>query len=466
MCTLTLLMDLIKKKFSFSKIKYYFKSCCTIKIWKTSAKPTDKNSKHTHNLIYDFEIIDRTKSHDEFNYTYSFEKMESINTLCKWIFKTYPAANYGNKRAVILPGLKCDEKILSDTAREPYKSFKMFPIFQKDNDILFIHYITATGAFCLCCDKLDTLKETFEAINLEYQDKIIENEEDDATTESQIYECDIASGSTAFLTNVDVNKTFENLVFNKKKDILKIYSEFEANVVSKNIYVMKNLGILLHGPPGTGKTSFIKATCNYFKMDAVIIDFSRLKSKASFIQIYRDSIANERVLVLDEFDYLLESLKKNKSSDDKLRKLERAMQTYAKDKDEEAFSDLKKKYLADDTDDDTITIYTLLTLLDGLYEHKGRIIIATTNNPETLDKALLRPGRFDIKLKMNNFNKLEIKELLSKIFNVALETIRDYPFEDHVWSPAEIISIANIEKDIERTAQYLLAKKPDYFRDS
>ena len=45
----------------------------------------------------------------------------------------------------------------------------------------------------------------------------------------------------------------------------------------------------------------------------------------------------------------------------------------------------------------------LLNMIDGIHECSGRIIIITTNRPEVLDKALIRPGRIDIKI---HFQKL------------------------------------------------------------
>lgn len=47
------------------------------------------------------------------------------------------------------------------------------------------------------------------------------------------------------------------------------------------------------------------------------------------------------------------------------------------------------------------TLNQLLTEMDGFDGRKGVVILAATNRPESLDKALLRPGRFDRRIQMD-----------------------------------------------------------------
>jgi SpoVK/Ycf46/Vps4 family AAA+-type ATPase len=46
-----------------------------------------------------------------------------------------------------------------------------------------------------------------------------------------------------------------------------------------------------------------------------------------------------------------------------------------------------------------ITLSSVLNIMDGINNQPGRIIIFTTNHPETLDEAFLRPGRIDLRIK-------------------------------------------------------------------
>ena len=55
---------------------------------------------------------------------------------------------------------------------------------------------------------------------------------------------------------------------------------------------------------------------------------------------------------------------------------------------------------------DEVTLAEILTVLDGTMEVPGRIIIMTSNHPETLDRALVRPGRIDVHVHFG-FSKCE-----------------------------------------------------------
>ena len=49
-----------------------------------------------------------------------------------------------------------------------------------------------------------------------------------------------------------------------------------------------------------------------------------------------------------------------------------------------------------------MTLSYLLNIIDGIRETPGRILIITSNNYDSLDEALIRPGRIDYSLRMNN----------------------------------------------------------------
>lgn len=128
-------------------------------------------------------------------------------------------------------------------------------------------------------------------------------------------------------------------------------------------------GALLVGPPGTGKTLLAKAVAG----EAEVPFFSI--SGSEFVEMFvgmgaakvRDLFkqANEKapcIVFIDEID------------------------TIGKKRDNGGFSG---------NDEREQTLNQLLTEMDGFDGKKGVVILAATNRPESLDKALLRPGRFD-----------------------------------------------------------------------
>ena len=71
-----------------------------------------------------------------------------------------------------------------------------------------------------------------------------------------------------------------------------------------------------------------------------------------------------------------------------------------------------KQELEEDTSE-KITLSFILNILDGILETPGRILIMTSNYPEKLDTALLRPGRIDINLQVSYCDKDMIKQMFT-----------------------------------------------------
>ena len=127
-------------------------------------------------------------------------------------------------------------------------------------------------------------------------------------------------------------------------------------------------GALLVGPPGTGKTLIAKAVAGEAK-----VPFFSL-SGSSFVEmfvgvgasrvreLFKDAEAKAPCIIfIDEIDAI------GKSRDNQLQS----------------------------NDEREQTLNQLLSEMDGFDSSKGIVILAATNRPEILDKALLRPGRFD-----------------------------------------------------------------------
>ena len=160
-------------------------------------------------------------------------------------------------------------------------------------------------------------------------------------------------------------------------------------------------GVLLVGPPGTGKTLLAKAVAG----EAEVPFFSI--SGSEFVEMFvgmgankvRDLFkqANEKapcIVFIDEID------------------------TIGKKRD---------TGMGGSNDEREQTLNQLLTEMDGFEGSKGVVILAATNRPETLDPALLRPGRFDRRVPVE-LPDLKGREAILKVHAARVKIGEDVDF--------------------------------------
>jgi len=92
-----------------------------------------------------------------------------------------------------------------------------------------------------------------------------------------------------------------------------------------------------------------------------------------------------------------------------------------------------------------IDLSFLLNLLDGTLESSGRILAISSNFPERIDRALIRPGRIDMIIHFKKCNTQILNEMLLSFYDKDVEGL---VCEDYKWSPAEVnqILFRNFEK--------------------
>lgn len=134
-------------------------------------------------------------------------------------------------------------------------------------------------------------------------------------------------------------------------------------------------GVILHGPPGTGKTSLIKALSSLYELDLYIVKMSKLHS-GNIDNVFSE-LPEKCLVAIEDIDTA--NLKKRK-----IPKTEDEILS-----DSENNVDLSSLV-------ETFSLGDLLNAIDGITSSEGRIIIATSNDIESLDEALIRTGRFDI----------------------------------------------------------------------
>ena len=242
------------------------------------------------------------------------------------------------------------------------------------------------------------------------------------------------------------NRKFNSVFFENKDKFmnnLKFFLENESWYEKKGIPY--HYGILLHGTPGCGKTSIIKAILEYTKRHAVVIPLNRVKTCGELENIFFKSEINskkistdKRIYIFEDIDCVCNVIKERNTDNDNINDSEKIIKTEL---------DLLFK-LTDSTDfkkcnnpEDKLNLSCILNIFDGILETPGRIIILTSNYPDKIDKALLRPGRIDMNLELKKASSSIIKEILSEFYDDSNEIINETDFIDYVLSPAEIMNI-------------------------
>jgi len=115
---------------------------------------------------------------------------------------------------------------------------------------------------------------------------------------------------------------------------------------------------------------------------------------------------------------------------------------------------------------DELNLSGLLNVLDGVVDTPGRILIMTTNHPELLDPALIRPGRIDKKLLLSYLGYEDLVKMLEHYFQLELtaeqvDRVRDAVNEPPLlkFTPAQVEQMACEYEDIEEMIAAMEKKK-------
>ena len=215
------------------------------------------------------------------------------------------------------------------------------------------------------------------------------------------------------------------------------------------------MGFMFYGEPGCGKTSTIKAIANHTQRNIVSIPLNKIKSAKELLNVfynvrmnYKDIPLHQRLYVLEDIDAAdlknvvgERSEKENKEGDKDEEK------ESSKGDNEDSGIDMNllnmlKSSAAFDKKTTRLTLATLLEVLDGVMEMDGRMLIITTNYPEKLDKALIRPGRIDMKVRFGPMTAKNILEMFEHYFEMDVPSEFDTSLlPDLKWTPAEVTQV-------------------------
>lgn len=143
-------------------------------------------------------------------------------------------------------------------------------------------------------------------------------------------------------------------------------------------------GYLLSGPPGSGKSSAVLAIASHFKLNIYILNLSANGLNDGELRNLLADVPPSAIVLVEDIDCVFE---RRQSAEDK---------------------------------DSKVTFSGLLNAIDGVAAAEGHILFMTTNHPESLDPALIRPGRCDLKIEIRQPDSSQVSRLFMRFFPIAL----------------------------------------------
>lgn len=240
-------------------------------------------------------------------------------------------------------------------------------------------------------------------------------------------------------------RSFDNVFF-EERDKVKNHVSFFLN--RKDWYEKKGipytLGFMFHGDPGTGKTSTVKAIANTARRHIINVHLSEIKSKEQLRHLFfNDEIhvyngvtterytipVHERLYVIEDIDAMGDAVLK--------REWKKPIEEKAK---KQVSGDPWMDKLKEEEENEQLDLSFLLNLLDGTLEASGRILAISSNFPERIDRALIRPGRIDMIIHFKKCNRDILKQMVTSFYDKEFEEWTTEELE-YKWSPAEVNQI-------------------------
>ena len=261
----------------------------------------------------------------------------------------------------------------------------------------------------------------------------------------------------------DTTKTFETMYFAEKDMLLSRIVKFQTDKENyQRLGIPYTLGMLYSGKPGTGKTSAIKALAKYTQRHVIRIPVKLIEDAESLQSIFLSERINNFKIPMDKRLYVFEEIdcsawenvvvsrklrspnitqptnpmiNKPNTDDSKLSELTDSLRQFLGSEDGEP---KKMSKITKPSGKSDLTLGDLLDILDGIIEMPGRMIVMTSNHPERLDEALMRPGRVDIKIEFKSLRQCDILDMYNLWFGEDIPQNISDNIKDDTFTQADI----------------------------
>jgi SpoVK/Ycf46/Vps4 family AAA+-type ATPase len=243
---------------------------------------------------------------------------------------------------------------------------------------------------------------------------------------------------------------------------------------------------MFHGSPGTGKTSTIKAIANVTKRHLINVRLSEVHTNTQLKNLFFNPVLqvvnpetllvekfivpiHQRLYVIEDIDCMTDLIKRRDLQFEEVADLppkpqpvvkppkvsklakpkaksvdpidgDEELQSYYQSALEEELNEMSIQS-KDDEARDSITLDSLLNILDGTLEIPDRMFCITTNHLEIIDPALIRPGRVDLIVEFKYCTKAIIKQMFESFYEREFDGAKFSKIKDYKISPAFVNQI-------------------------
>ena len=159
-------------------------------------------------------------------------------------------------------------------------------------------------------------------------------------------------------------------------------------------------GYLLHGPPGSGKTSFIQALAGALSYDICVLNLSERGLADDKLFHLLSNVPERSFVLIEDIDAAFN------------KRVQTTEDGYADPDIVQGGQNTNKSF----SYQSSVTFSGFLNALDGVASGEERIIFMTTNHVEVLDPALIRPGRVDLMEFINDASPEQARRLFERFF--------------------------------------------------
>lgn len=192
-------------------------------------------------------------------------------------------------------------------------------------------------------------------------------------------------------------------------------------------------GYLLYGPPGTGKTTLVHVLATELRLPLYYLSLAAITSRNDLASLL-DSVRPGSIVLIEDIDCIAAA----------------AARMNEPPPGENASQQTAEPAKVQPTTSEKITPSDLLNQIDGIVASEGRILIMTTNYPQNLDVALVRPGRVDRRWHIDYARAPEIRRFYRRARSLGHQLVDEDEFVSSLGPNPTIAA-----------AQVLLLKAPE-----